>query len=165
MPYLIDGHNLVAAMDQIDLDDPDDEIKLVELLAARVPKVPRRIDVYFDRGMPGQPAIPRTAGVQAYFITPPRSADDAILAHINRLGKEAPNWTVVSSDSQIRKAAQRSGARTVTSEEFAKRFSNEPESEHTKEPEKPTSVISEEELAFWESLFRQGSPDHNDPPT
>jgi predicted RNA-binding protein with PIN domain len=153
---------MIMAMDQIELDDPDDEVKLVELLAARVPKVPRRIDVYFDRGMPGQLPLPRSGGVRAYFITLPRSADDAILAHIDRLGKEAPNWTVVSSDTQIRKAAQQKGARTVSSEEFAKRLSKRQETDEVTAPEKPTDVSSEEEIAFWERLFRQGSPDDPD---
>ena len=163
MPYLIDGHNLIAALDQIQLSDPDDESRLVELLATRVPKVPRRIDVYFDQGMPGRSALPRIGGVQAYFITPPRSADDAIMAHIRKLGREAPNWTVVSSDAEIRRAAKQMGARSITSEEFAKRLSNRPVPDSSIELEKPDSVTSDDELAYWERLFRRGSNDTSDP--
>jgi hypothetical protein len=32
MPFLIDGHNLIGALPDLDLDDPDDEARLVERL-------------------------------------------------------------------------------------------------------------------------------------
>ncbi len=42
MPFLIDGHNVIAALRDIDLDDPDDEAKLVMKLRAWSSRVRRK---------------------------------------------------------------------------------------------------------------------------
>ncbi|MBN1248933.1 MAG: NYN domain-containing protein, partial [Anaerolineae bacterium] len=53
MPFLIDGHNVIAALHGIDLEDPDDEAKLVLKLRAWSSRVQRKAIVIFDGGIPG----------------------------------------------------------------------------------------------------------------
>ena len=126
MPYLIDGHNLIASLDDIHLDDPDDEARLIDLLRTFCAHTGKELTVYFDQRAPGATNPPTMGGLRARFITPPRTADEAILAHLRRLGREAHNWTVVSSDNLIRSAAIQAGARSLNSHAFAPLLEKEP---------------------------------------
>jgi hypothetical protein len=47
-----------------------------------------------------------------HFVRQPAIADTAILNHLHRLGSDAHNWIVVSSDAAVRSGAQKAGART-----------------------------------------------------
>ena len=47
MPLLIDGHNLIAKLPSISLDDPHDETQLVELLRRYRARTGKRIQVIF----------------------------------------------------------------------------------------------------------------------
>ena len=53
MPFLIDGHNVIAALPDIDLEDPHDEAKLVLKLRAWTGQARRKAIVIFDGGIPG----------------------------------------------------------------------------------------------------------------
>jgi hypothetical protein len=159
VPYLIDGHNLIAAMPGITLSDLDDEHALIQALVGFARTSRRSITVYFDRGSLLAPTISNVARVKVHFVRPPRTADDAICSHIQRLGQEAPNWTVVSSDGEVRAAARHAGARVIDSHAFASRFSTSPEAET--EREKPDPNLGPEEIQAWEKLF--SDPDDRDP--
>jgi len=156
VPYLIDGHNLIAATPGISLSDLDDEQALIHILTNYARSSRRSITVYFDRGSLLAPPIPNTAGVKVHFVRPPRTADDAICSHIDRLGREASNWTVVSSDREVCAAAQRAGARIIDSEAFASHISATPDEET--EVEKPDPILEPDEIEAWEELFN-GSDD------
>jgi predicted RNA-binding protein with PIN domain len=151
MPYIIDGHNLIACMPNIDLDDPDDEIRLIVKLRSYCARTSKRIVVYFDQRTPGFRNPPPVGGLTVQFVTPPTSADEAIQDHLRRLGREAPNWTVVSSDRAVQAAAQQAGAHYLNSRTFARQFLIE--MTPSQESEKPDSPLSEEEIAQWEKLF------------
>ena len=54
MHYLIDGHNLIARVPGLSLADPDDEVKLLQLLKRwAVADARRKVTVIFDKGLPG----------------------------------------------------------------------------------------------------------------
>ena len=53
MPFLIDGHNVIAALPDIELEDPHDEAKLVFKLRAWTGRERRKAIVVFDGGVPG----------------------------------------------------------------------------------------------------------------
>jgi predicted RNA-binding protein with PIN domain len=154
MPYLIDGHNLIACMPSIDLDDPDDENRLIDKLRTYCIRMGKGMVVYFDRRAPGTNDPSPAAGLIVHFVTPPTSADEAIRDHLLRLGREAPNWTVVSSDHAVQTAARQAGARFLDGPTFARQLLVEESS--ARETEKPDSPLSEEEIAEWERLFRNG---------
>jgi predicted RNA-binding protein with PIN domain len=50
MPILIDGHNLIGKMSSISLADPEDEDKLVRVLARRLHSQRHKTIVVFDKG-------------------------------------------------------------------------------------------------------------------
>jgi predicted RNA-binding protein with PIN domain len=153
MPYMIDGHNLIACLPGINLHDPDDEARLIELLVVFCSKASKRATVYFDRGAWGNQDPVLVGSVTARFVKAPHTADQAIASHLGHLGGEAKNWTVVSSDRDIQRAARSHGSRILDCHEFVQLLY--PESPHVEIPEKPSEPSSQEEIAFWEKLFQR----------
>jgi predicted RNA-binding protein with PIN domain len=151
MPFLIDGHNLIGALPHIDLSDPDDEMQLLQLLDNFVQATRRRIVVHFDRGATGQPDPPGDARLEVHFAGPPRNADQAISDHLRRLGGDAKNWTVVSSDRAVQIAARHAGAKVLSSHKFAQKLT----AANTKRQadEKPEPKLDQGEIEQWQRLF------------
>lgn len=156
MHYLIDGHNLIAKMADIDLADPDDEAQLVlRLRSWTAAGARRRVTVYFDGGLPGGPAHDLSgARLQVIFASAGRSADDLILRQIGKVNNP-PEYTVVSSDREILTAAEKRKMPTISSEIFAESVEEEAahraRPEPSAEPDEPS--LSEEEIAQWLELF------------
>ena len=157
MPYLIDGHNLIGRMPGISLADPDDEAQLLARLRTFCTRQKTTATVYFDGAVIATMKEPARAGVTARFVAPPETADTAIRRHLERLGRQAPNWTVVTSDAAVAEAARRSRARVESSGAFARRLTNSvslpPSQDKPQEPPTP------EEVARWEAAFRKGPSD------
>jgi predicted RNA-binding protein with PIN domain len=156
MPYLIDGHNLIAALPAIDLQEAQDERALIELLQPLAHRLGRSTHVHFDQGRVGEQNKIKIGRINVYFSVPPRTADDAIRAHLDSIGKQAPNWVVVSSDQEILAYAQRVGARHTTSQAFIVEFLQQ-ESEPLAADKPVQSSLSAEDLEAWEALFREGN--------
>jgi predicted RNA-binding protein with PIN domain len=148
MPYLIDGHNLIGFFPGLDLSDPEDERKLLEILEEFGRSTRRKSVVYFDRGREGMgPLSVSGRMVKAHFILPPRRADDAILDFL-RGRNDAWHFTVVSSDSEIRVRTRRMGAKGISSRAFARQVL---EAAHRRNQEEdPDPPINLEE---WLRLF------------
>lgn len=155
MPYIIDGHNLIAALPDINLDDPDDEVKLVLKLRAWCAHTGRKAVVYFDGGLPGGVARDlSTSRLRVIFAAAERSSADALIkAHLQRL-KDARNWTVVTSDRDILAAAYRRGAHGLKSQDFAAELTHHPPV--PEEEEKPATLLGEE-LQHWLRAFTSSS--------
>ncbi|NIM96105.1 MAG: hypothetical protein GTO18_20590 [Anaerolineales bacterium] len=154
MPYLIDGHNLIGSMREIKLDDPDDEALLIELLIDFCKSSRKTATVFFDQRGYGMEKYRKYGRLSVEFITKPGTADSAIASQLKRLGRDAKNYTVVSSDHQVQGAARRAGARIIQSREFASLLSSR--DTHLGEEEKPSLETSQDELNEWEKLFREG---------
>jgi predicted RNA-binding protein with PIN domain len=150
MPYLIDGHNLIPKLG-LRLDSFDDE----EALIARLQEFCRlrhaQVEVYFDGAPPGHPPNRKAGAVTAHFVRRGSTADAAIEARLGRLGKQARNWTVVSSDGRVQNAARAVHAGVLSSEEFTRLVSAAagqaaiPKSENG---------LSPQEVDEWLSLFK-----------
>ncbi len=121
MPYLIDGHNLIPHVHGLSLEQLDDEQALIARLEAHFQRERKQAVVYFDRAQIGS-AEQKRAFLQVHFVRPPAIADTAILQHLKKLGGEARNWVVVSSDGNVRRGAQKAGARAMSSAAFAKQL-------------------------------------------
>lgn len=161
MPYLIDGHNLIGKLPAIDLSDPDDEAALAQVLQAYMGRSRHHATVYFDRAAPGGTREVKLGRLTLHFVRRPATADDAIIARLRRLGGDARNWTVVSSDRQIQAAAHAAGARVLNSETFVAQMRKE--DSPLQAAEKPEEM-SEDELAYWEDVFKEGHPRRGRPP-
>ena len=117
MPYLVDGHNLIPKLG-LRLETPDDELDLVAHLQEFCRARRTNIEVYFDGAPGGQAPMRKFGAVTAHFIRQGSSADSAIESRLERLGRSARNWMVVSSDHRIQRAAQAVHAQVISSEAF-----------------------------------------------
>ena len=157
MHYLIDGHNLIARLPGLSLADPDDEVKLVQILKRWAAADPRRkVTVIFDKGLPGGEAKHLSGGgVRAVFAPDNRSADALILRRIEGIEDPAQH-TVVSSDGAILRAAQRRRVPTQRSEQFAAAMVNErtfPERARPASDPHDNPSLSPGEVNEWLELF------------
>ena len=85
MPLLIDGHNLIGRLPDLDLDDPDDEAKLVARLRAYCIRARKHATVIFDRGLPGGRSRELSGGgVETVFASAGRTADSILRGRIHR---------------------------------------------------------------------------------
>lgn len=157
MTYLIDGHNLIPKIPGIDLADPDDELKLVKLLQNFCRLKRTKADVYFDQAPPGMSGSKVYGSVRANYIRQGRTADEAIVEKLRKLGKRARNVTVVSSDRQVQKAASAVHASVMSSDGFAREWDSLISKEPTLDPR--NQPLSEQELAEWEALFLERQKD------
>lgn len=150
MPFLIDGHNVIAMLPDIDLADPYDEVKLLMRLRLWAWRADRQAVVVFDGGIPGGPSRELSrGGLEVVFAARGyTNADNIIRERLQRL-LDAGNWTVVSSDHEVLDAAARVGARAMTSQDFAEALSAPPDKQAPEKPEK----ISADEVAYWLDVF------------
>lgn len=126
MPLLIDGHNLIARLPGISLDDPHDEAKLVERLRSYRARTGKRIVVVFDGGVPaGWSADLSSGGITVIFAAPGRPADKIIIERIRR-SRNPHELVVVSSDHEVIAAAEERGARLIPAESFAATLNAQP---------------------------------------
>lgn len=154
MPYLIDGHNLIASLPDIDLADPNDEAKLVTKLKGFVARRRGRLQctVIFDCGLPGGYSAMSNKSVQVIFAAVRHSDADSLLKlHIRRT-KDPRNWTVVSSDQAVLDYARTHKMRWLTAAEFVDKLEGESPIEDS--PGEEIDVqISQEEVEEWMDLF------------
>ncbi len=152
MPYLIDGHNLIGALPDIELSDPHDEARLVLKLRSWAAHHRRRVVVVFDGGLPGGRSRTLSGGpVEVIFAARGHTiADRVIIARLRKL-KDPANWTVISSDHAVLDFARRRGARTLTAQAFAAQLEPAPTA-----PSKPEGRLSPEEIADFLALFGLG---------
>lgn len=119
MAYLIDGHNLIPKIPGMSLENPDDEQQLIGLLQAFCRARRQKVEVFFDQAAPGHAGSRQLGMVRVHFVSRRSSADDAIRRRLEQIGREAPNWQVVSSDRQVQAAARSRRAKVVSAESFA----------------------------------------------
>lgn len=152
MPYLIDGHNLIPRVRGLSLAQIDDEMHLIDLLQDYCRMRRCQIEVYFDNAAAGYSGVRRFGSVRAHFITRGSTADAAIIVHLRRLGGEARNWTVVSSDQEIRTAAEAARARLMDSGEFAREMVA---LQHAGQRQSRSAQreMTEDEIKEWLNLF------------
>ena len=156
MSLIIDGHNLIQAVPGISLSDVDDEMQLVGLLQEYCRLKRKTIEVYFDKAAPGEAGERRFGQVKAVFVRSGVTADDAIMARLRRLGKRAKNVKVVSSDRQVQQAARAAHAQVISSSEFGAEIASLSGEAPGLDPR--SRLLSPEEVADWEQLFRYGHP-------
>jgi predicted RNA-binding protein with PIN domain len=155
MPYLIDGHNLIAQMPGLSLADPDDEVQLVLRLRQYAARKKQKITVVFDHGIPGGWSRDLSTGpVQVVFAGSHTNADRIILERV-REAKTPTNLKVVSSDGEIRRAVEARRAEAISSQEFVQMLNKPPPHEPRRDAREDIS-LSKDEIKEWLRLFKQG---------
>ncbi len=153
MAYLIDGHNLIPKLPGFSLKAIDDEMELVELLQEFCRLQRKEVEIYFDNAPAGQPRARNFGSVIARFVRTGQTADAAIAAHLQRLGKAASNWTVVSSDQAVQASARAARARFVSSEAFAGILHQALTAPSAQEDKKREAALDQSEVDEWLDLF------------
>lgn len=152
MPYLIDGHNLIPKLG-LRLTSIDDEEQLIARLQEFCRLRRSQVEVFFDGAPPGQAATRKAGAVTAHFVHQGSSADAAIENQLARLGKSARNWTVVSSDGRVQRAARAAHASLLSSEDFTREISRVQAIGMTKS--KQAATLAPHEVEEWLDFFNQ----------
>ena len=111
--------DLIPKVPGLSLKAIDDEMQLVEKLQEFCRQKGKQVEVFFDKAPPGGRRVRVFGPLTARFVQQGMTADDAIIRRLNSLKGSARNWTVVSSDRQVRAAAKAKHAKSMLSEEFA----------------------------------------------
>jgi len=153
MPYIIDGHNLIPHVPGLSLSAVDDEMQLIQWLQDFCRLQRKQVEVFFDNASPGLPSSQRFGQVIARFVRQGANADAAIHDRLQRMGKNAQNWTVVSSDLAVQSTARLFKARWISSQTFTRLMIQNLQASARKPPERNDITITPEELEEWLSLF------------
>lgn len=151
MPYLIDGHNLIPKVG-LRLDSPDDEMELVAILQEFACLKRQKVEVYFDGAPIGQAGTQSLGTIRAHFVKLGQTADNAIRIRLNKMKKEAKNWTVVSSDREVQNMARVTQAEFLSSEEFVKLLSKVRNS--APKANSDDKKLSSTEVVEWLKIFQ-----------
>lgn len=121
---VIDGHNLIPKVPGIQLSDPDDENKLIQMVSEYCRLSRTRADLFFDRAPAGASPRSRFGLVSVHHVRVGTTADDAIIRHLRGEGPNARNILVVSSDNRVKTEARALRAEVMNSEQFAQTMLN-----------------------------------------
>lgn len=152
MPFIIDGHNLIPKIPGLRLSEVDDEIRLIEMLQEYCRLTRKQVEVFFDNAPPGQPRARNFGSVIARFVRSGHTADQAIREKLRRLGGEARNWTVVSSDHQVQASARATRSAIIASEDFARQM-DEVLNSAPKISDSQENGLSDKDVAEWMRVF------------
>jgi predicted RNA-binding protein with PIN domain len=149
MPYLIDGHNVIAALPDINLEDDNDEAQLVLKLRTWSSRLRRKVIVIFDGGITGGSSADLSSpDVHVVFAARFHTNADRIIRERLKSLRDARNWTVISSDLEVLDQARLVGAKVLTAQQFAEQL-NRPTSPV---PEKP-DYVSPAAVDNWLEIF------------
>ena len=152
MPYLIDGHNLIAQLPDIDLADPDDEAKLVIKLRGFVAKQRKKCTVIFDGGIPGGYSPMSNKAVKVIFASAFHTNADNLLKQRIKKIPDARNWTVVSSDHDVLNFARSHKMQAKTSTEFVQHLQSKPRIQDSR-GESTHVQVPQDEVDEWLDIF------------
>lgn len=149
MPYLIDGHNLIGQLPDLDFDDPHDEARLVERLKGAMGRKRKRCTVVFDGGLPGGPSRDlSTSSVRVVFAHGGTSADAIIIERI-RQARDPQRWIVVTADHAIIDVARQHKVAVLSPTAFARELTAPaPTADPDAKPQ-----VGPDEVEEWLRLF------------
>ncbi len=168
MHYLIDGHNLIAQMPDIKLDDPNDEAKLVlRLRSWAAASRKRQVTIIFDHGLPGGQWRYMSRGpVQAVFASAGQTADALLMDRARQVSNPAA-YTMVTGDREILSVAKARRMPYIASQAFAQKLQETVDRQTINQtraiPADEEPVVSEEEVSEWLALFDEVPESQNAP--
>jgi predicted RNA-binding protein with PIN domain len=159
MTYLIDGHNLIGVLPDIELEDPDDEIQLVSRLKQYCSRVRKKAIVVFDGGLPGghDPDLSNSA-VKVIFASASHTNADRLLRKRIRSARDPGQFVLVSSDHEVQNAAYERRMQVLTSREFADQMAATM-ARTGKEDGMDDHIVSPEDVDKWLDIFNQPRAD------
>ena len=153
MPFLIDGHNLLWALQKISEENISD-VKLCSALGRYLKLINEKGVLVFDGiGPPDKTPFENIVCLEVLFSGTRKEADDIIEDKIK--ANTAPKrLVVVSSDRRVRKATNARKAISIKSEPFWENVEKElSRKKPIKEPHQKQHGLSESETDQWLKLF------------
>ncbi len=155
MPFLIDGYNLLRAVQKIDIYADLTEVQLCRYLADFLRVVKDRGTIVFDGiGPPDKRELMSVVGLEIHFSGTRSDADTVIEWKIEE--NTAPRrLAVVSSDRRLRSAAARRKCKSIPTDVFwpAMCKALEAASQTPAEPPEKRAGITAGEADVWMKLF------------
>ncbi len=156
MPYLIDGYNLLRAIQRFEEFALFDEVQLCRTVSDFLRCVQSRGHIVFDGiGPPDKRELGGIRGVEVYFSGESLEADDIIEDKI--ADNSAPkSLVVVSSDRRLRDAAKRRKATSLQAEPFWAFLIAQLEKAEKRpapEPREKRGGITDQEADLWMDAF------------
>ncbi len=169
LTWLIDGHNLIGQLQDIDLDDPQDEAKLTMAVKTYCMRGRCKATIIFDNGIVGGVSRELSSfDVQVIFAPPRTQADNLLMRRAKEIGN-MKDTILVTSDGRILRLAHAYGMETMTSEEFALLLGFRPVEIDADERRKagkkpifkmvyekdPDPRVTQDEIAYWLPIFKR----------
>lgn len=159
MPYLVDGHNLLAQTPGLSLRSPDDRQRLLQTLAGFSRARRCRITVVFDGDpLPGWREEVHLGGVRVLHSGAGRTADAALLDLI-RSSRTPADLILVTSDRALHDTGRHLGAKGMRGHVFRKMVAGAT-GRRTRPAEKPERP-DPEEVAYFMELFEGSAGDRS----
>ncbi|MEM7034040.1 MAG: NYN domain-containing protein [Chloroflexota bacterium] len=161
MQLLIDGHNLIAKLPNIHLDEADDEEKLITLLRRYQARSRFKITVFFDSGHGFHLAkkISRVS-ITVHYARHGSSADNLIISHL-RKARNPRQIRVITSDMAIQRVAYQVQAEIISATDFVPNLIPTPTPIPIRNDDPSTQediTLSEDEVDAWLDLFEGNTP-------
>lgn len=142
MPYFLDGNNLIGRARSRSRPSEEDRTALLCELCDRLRRTRASATVFFDGAAPvGATALGRLS----IRSSGRASADEVILREISRSPRPG-EITLVTADVALSRRAREAGARTLSPEEFWRRFGTGPD----RAIQTPEAVDVEEWMRYFE---------------
>jgi len=152
MTLVIDGHNLVPRVPGLHLRDMDDETQLIQLVQQYCRLRRNSAELFFDGALPGMPGAKTGGLVHVHNVPKSMTADQAIINFLSAKGKNAKNFTLVSSDRRVQAEARSLGCAILSSDQFSAELVNTL-SQIVEEKKKQDKPLSPAEVEDWLTLF------------
>ena len=118
MALVIDGHNLIGVLPDIQLGEPDDEARLLARLRNYRSHSGQNLVVFFDSGdLPGHTPDMSSPGVAVRFSGLGQSADDAIVDFLHTRAQPG-QYAVVTNDANLTWRVRSAGASVMRASDF-----------------------------------------------
>jgi predicted RNA-binding protein with PIN domain len=126
MALVIDGHNLIGAMPDIHLSEPDDEARLLARLRSYRAHNGQSLIVFFDSGdLPASTPSMSSPGVMVRYSAPGQTADDAIVDFL-RTRDQPGQYAVVTNDADLAWRVRSAGASVMRASDFMAKITRPP---------------------------------------
>jgi len=114
----------------------------------------KKVIVIFDHGLPGGWSRELSTGPVKVVFAGSHTDADRVLVERVRAAKNAPGLVVVSSDRQVRQAAEARGAHVVSAEKFAADLLAPLPSRQVQRERGDDVHLSQSEVEEWMQMFR-----------
>jgi uncharacterized protein len=156
MTLIIDGHNLIPKVPGMHLSDMDDESQLVQYVQEYCRRKRLRAVLFFDGSLPGTKQASGGGMVHVHNIRKGRTADQAMIDYLGQQGKDARNFTLVSSDRRVQSEGRGLGCTIISSDQFASEMIHalSQVEVYSKDDSQP---LKSEEVDKWLELFNKSN--------